>query len=122
MVASHTKGFAKLGVACQCIIVTLCFWAWLFLSQMSSAFLTLDLTRYAVYNAVLLLGIVFAYATATNAAWFTQLSFYVCHGNAVRQTVFAVGLLLLLLAGEDDFVQNVRRLQIKGIILIIVGL
>ena len=102
MIASHTKGFAKLGIACQCIIVALCFWTWLAISQAGSGLLSLDLPRYAVYNTVLLLGIVFAYATATNAAWFTQLSFYVCHGNAVRQTAFAVGLLLLLLEGERD--------------------
>ena len=110
MLTSRIKGIAKLGVVCQCVIVTLGFWLWLPASQASWDLWHMHLSRYAVYNVVLVIGVAFAYATASGNPWFTQLAFFVCHRNALRQTAFSVGLLLLLLAGERDLTISRRFL------------
>jgi exopolysaccharide biosynthesis polyprenyl glycosylphosphotransferase len=102
MISSRTRGLAKFCVACQSLIVTLAFWLWLPLSQRTWHIWRLDLSQYAFYNAVLLIGIVVAYITAANNAWFSQRSFFDCQRAATRQTVFAAGLTILLLIGERD--------------------
>ncbi|MBC8096522.1 MAG: exopolysaccharide biosynthesis polyprenyl glycosylphosphotransferase [Akkermansiaceae bacterium] len=102
MLATRSKGIAKVGIACQGLVVSLGFWLWLPISQGHWDIWTLNLPRYGLYNAVLLIGIAFAYVTAANNRWFSQLAFSVCHRHAFRQTSFATGLLLLLLAGERD--------------------
>jgi exopolysaccharide biosynthesis polyprenyl glycosylphosphotransferase len=102
MTASRTRGIAKLGIACQCVLVAAGFWLWLQVSHVNLGIWNLDLSRYAFYNLVLLVGIVFAYSTTTNTAWFTQFAFFVCHRHAFRQTAFGAGFLFLLLVGERD--------------------
>jgi exopolysaccharide biosynthesis polyprenyl glycosylphosphotransferase len=108
MISYRIRGTAKLGIACQCVAVSLGFWLWLPLSQAKLALWRLDLQRYVVYNGVLLVGIALAYATATERSWFSQLAFFPAHRQALRQTGFAAGLLLLLLAGGRD--QTISRL------------
>src|SRR5580658_8321558 len=108
MIASRSKGIAKLGIACQCVVVSLGFWLWLPLSQGDWKFWNLNVHRYLVYNAVVLIGIVLAYATASGRSWFTQLAFFPAHRQALRQAGFAAGMLLFLLAGEQD--QTISRL------------
>jgi len=102
MISSRTKGLAKICVVCQCLAVTLAFWLWLPLSQRTWEVWSLDLSQYAFYNAVLVIGIAVAYITAANNAWFNQRSFFHCQRPATRQTVFAAGLMILLLIGEKD--------------------
>ena len=101
MIATQAKGIAKLCLSCQCLFAVIAFWLWLQICRASTGSWHLDLTRYTLYNAVLVLGIIFAYATSTNPGWFTQNAFFVCHRNAFRQTAFATGLLLLMLMGEN---------------------
>src|SRR6267154_611765 len=120
MIASRTKGIAKLGIACQCMIVVLVFWVWLLLAHANSGFWNLDVPRYAVYNAVLLIGVVLAYTTASSNAWFTHFSFFVCHRHAFRQTAFSTGLLLLLLVGERD--QTISRVFLFTLVPILYGI
>ncbi len=108
MITSRSKGIAKLGVACQCLAVTIAFWLWLPISEGIAGYAHLNTARYTVYNFVLLLGIIFGYAASAKGSWFTQLSFAVCHRNGLRQTALAAGMLLLLLTGERD--QNISRI------------
>lgn len=119
MIASRANGIAKLGIACQCLAAVLVFWLWLPLTQGRGEFLKLDLTQYTSYVTVLVTGIVFAYATATRKNWFAQLSFYICHRLAARQTFFAAGLLLLLLAGRQD--HTISRLFLFTFVPILYG-
>jgi putative colanic acid biosynthesis UDP-glucose lipid carrier transferase len=107
MIASRTKSLAKLGIALQCLLVSLAFWSWLLISHGNATFWKLDVARYLVYNTILLTGLVLAYATASNKMWFTQLSSAVCHRHAFRQAAFSTGLLLLVLVGERD--QTISR-------------
>jgi exopolysaccharide biosynthesis polyprenyl glycosylphosphotransferase len=107
MIASRTKGIARLSVACQCIIVVLCFWFWLPVSQENWEFWNLNISRYAFYSAVLIVGLVSAYSTDTSTSWFTEFSFIACQRHAFRQTAFSAGLLLLLLVGNRD--QTISR-------------
>jgi exopolysaccharide biosynthesis polyprenyl glycosylphosphotransferase len=102
MIDYRTRGTAKLGIACECLLVSLAFWLWLAASQRRWELSGLDLQRYVVYNVVLIAGIVLAYATAVSKGWFTQLAFSAAHHKAIRQAAFAVGLLLLLLIGKQD--------------------
>jgi exopolysaccharide biosynthesis polyprenyl glycosylphosphotransferase len=102
MTASRENGIAKLGIICQCILAALFFWLWLLVTQERSGFWTLNLSQYTSYVLVIILGLVFAYVTATRRSWFAQLSFYMCHQLALRQTLFAAGLLLLVLVGKQD--------------------
>jgi putative colanic acid biosynthesis UDP-glucose lipid carrier transferase len=120
MIASRTKGIAKAGIACQCLIVAGVFWVWLLLAHAHAGFWNLDVSRYAVYNAVLLIGIVLAYATASSNTWFTQFSFFVCHRHAFRQTAFSAGLLLLLLVGESD--HTISRVFLFTLVPILYGI
>src|SRR5689334_3020585 len=119
MIASRTKGIAKAGIACQCLIVAGVFWVWLLLAHAHAGFWNLDVSRYAVYNAVLLIGMVLAYATASSNTWFTQFSFFVCHRHAFRQTAFSAGLLLLLLVGERD--HTISRVFLFTLVPILYG-
>jgi len=120
MISSRTKGIAKLGIVCQCAAVSLGFWLWLALSQGRWEFWSLNFHRYLVYNAIILVGIAFAYATTTSDTWFTQRVFFVCHRNAFRQTAFAAGLLLLLLIGERD--QTISRIFLFTFLPILYGI
>jgi len=120
MIASRTKGIAKLGIACQCILVALVFWLWLPLTQRHGQMLALSLSHYTVYVAVLLIGIVFSYVTATGRTWFAQHSFYICHRLALRQTGFAAGFLLLLLVAERD--QTISRIFLFTFVPVLYGL
>jgi exopolysaccharide biosynthesis polyprenyl glycosylphosphotransferase len=117
MTSTRTKGIAKLGIASQCVLVILGFWMWLQLSQSSAGLWSLDLARYILYNTIFLLGVVFAYATSTDPAWFAQLAFFVCHRHAFRQTAFSVGLLMLLLVGERD--EIISRVFLFGFVPIL---
>jgi putative colanic acid biosynthesis UDP-glucose lipid carrier transferase len=120
VIASRTKGIAKLGIACQCLAVSLGFWLWLPVSQGHLKFWELNVERYMVYNAIILIGIAFAYATATDDDWFMQRFFFVCHRHAVRQTGFSAGLLLLLLAGERD--QTISRVFLFTFMPVLYGI
>src|SRR5580700_8048827 len=107
MIASRSKGIAKLGIACQCVAVSLGFWLWLPVSQGHWKLWNLNLQRYWFYNCVVLIGISLAFATAKDRRWFSQLAFFPAHRQALRQTGFAAGLLFLLLTGERD--QTISR-------------
>lgn len=120
MIASRTNGIAKLGVACQSAAAALFFWLWLPLTQRNWQFWTLDLSRYFCYIAVIVIGIIFAYATTTRKIWFAQLSYEICHRLALRQTTFAAGLLLLLLVGAQD--QTISRLFLFTFVPILYGI
>jgi putative colanic acid biosynthesis UDP-glucose lipid carrier transferase len=120
MIASRSKGIAKLGIACQCIVVSLGFWLWLPVSQGTWKFWNLNVQRYLIYNAVVLSGIALAYATASGRSWFSQLAFFPAHRQALRQTGFAAGLLLFLLAGEQD--QTISRLFLFTFLPILYGI
>jgi len=120
MIAFRAKGIAKLGVACQCLVVTVGFWFWLTAVQGGLQLSKPQVQRYLVYNAVLLIGITFAFATAAGAKWFTQFAFPVCQRNAFRQTIFSTGLLFLLLVGERD--QTVSRLFLFTFLPILYGI
>jgi len=120
MIASRTKGTAKLGIVCQCIVVAMVFWVWLPLTQWHGGIWALDLSQYVSYVAVLMLGIIFSYATATRTAWFAQHSFTICHRLAMRQTFFAAGLLLFYLVGEKD--QTMSRLFLFTFVPVLYGL
>lgn len=98
----RTRGLAKVCVAAQAVIVTLAYWAWLPASQGGSGYSGLSLSRYVLYNAVLIAGLVFAYVTVRNGNWFAQRALSVCHRNALRQTFFSISFLLVLLAVEKD--------------------
>jgi exopolysaccharide biosynthesis polyprenyl glycosylphosphotransferase len=100
MTTSRAKGIAKLGIGCQCIFVTISFWLWLFAVRGHGNILNLNVDRYALYNGVLLIGIVLGYATKVDNSWFTQLAFFSAQQHAMRQTAISTGLLLLLLTGE----------------------
>src|SRR5260221_13883285 len=102
MISSRTRGLAKICVVCQAILVTLAFWLWLPLSQRHWEIWNLNLPRYAFYNAVLLVGLAFGYATSTDKTWFAQLAFFNCQRHAFRQTAFSAGLLLLSVTGERN--------------------
>jgi len=120
MIASRTKGIAKIGVVLQGILVTLAYWSWLPASQGYWEIWKLNLGRYALYNTVLLIGIASAYATTSSSAWFTQRAFFVCHRHALRQTSFAAGLLLMLLVGERD--KTISRLFLFTFLPILYGI
>ena len=107
MISFRTKGLAKICVACQGFVLSAAFWLWLPLSQRSWDIGRLNLTQYAFYDAVLVIGIVAAYVTATNNVWFSQRSFFDCQRAATRQLVFAAGLIVILLIGERD--QTISR-------------
>jgi putative colanic acid biosynthesis UDP-glucose lipid carrier transferase len=102
MITSRSRGIAKLGTACQCAVVSLGFWLWLPVSQGSWRIWDLNVQRYMIYNAVVLIGIILAYATAAGRSWFSQLAFFPAHRQALRQTGFAAGLLFFVLTGERD--------------------
>ncbi len=106
--SSRTKGLAKICVAGQVVAVTVGFWLWLPLSQRTWNLSGLGLSKYMIFNAVLVIGIVAAFITATNNVWFSQRSLSACQRAASRQTVFAVGLMILLLVGERD--QTISRM------------
>jgi exopolysaccharide biosynthesis polyprenyl glycosylphosphotransferase len=108
MISFRTKGLAKICIACQGFAVSVAFWLWLPLSQRSWNLSALNLSQYAFYNAVLVLGIAAAYVTATNNVWFSQRSFFDCQRAASRQLVFAAGLIIILLIGERD--QTISRI------------
>jgi exopolysaccharide biosynthesis polyprenyl glycosylphosphotransferase len=120
MIATRSQGIAKLGIACQCVVVSLGFWLWLPLSQGHWKYWSLNLQRYELYNAVVLIGISLAYATAKDRSWFSQLAFFPAHHQALRQTSFAAGLLLLLLAGERD--QTISRLFLFTFLPVLYGI
>jgi exopolysaccharide biosynthesis polyprenyl glycosylphosphotransferase len=120
MIASRSKGIAKLGIACQCVVVSLGFWLWLPISQGHWKLWNLNLQRYTFYNVVVLIGISLAYATAKDRSWFSQLAFFPAHRQALRQTGFAAGLLLLLLTGERD--QTISRFFLFTYLLILYGI
>jgi exopolysaccharide biosynthesis polyprenyl glycosylphosphotransferase len=120
MIASRTKGIAKLGIACQCALVALFFWLWLPLTQRHGELFALSLSHYFTYAAVLLIGIVFSYVTATGRTWFAQHSFYICHRLALRQTGFAAGFLLLLLVAQKD--QTMSRVFLFTFVPVLYGL
>ncbi len=120
MIASRSKGISKLGIACQCVVVTIGFWLWLPISQGALEIWRLNIPRYVVYNAILLLGIIFAYAITPKGTWFTQFAFFACHRHALRQTVFATGMLLLLLTGERD--QTISRVFLFSFLPILYGI
>ena len=107
MIASRTQGVAKLGIASQCVLVALAFWVWLPFSQRHWEFWDLNLSQYVAYVMVLIIGIVFAQATATRRTWFAQHSFSICHRLAMRQTIFATGFLLFWVVGGKD--QTISR-------------
>jgi exopolysaccharide biosynthesis polyprenyl glycosylphosphotransferase len=107
MISFRTKGLAKICIACQGFLLSIVFWLWLPLSQRNWNISRLNLTQYAFYDAVLIIGIVAAYVTATNNVWFSQRSFFDCQRAATRQLVFAAGLIVILLIGERD--QTISR-------------
>jgi exopolysaccharide biosynthesis polyprenyl glycosylphosphotransferase len=107
MISFRTKGLAKICIVCQGFALSVAFWLWLPLSQRSWDISHLNLTQYAFYDAVLVIGIVAAYVTATNNVWFSQRSFFDCQRAATRQLVFAAGLIVILLIGERD--QTISR-------------
>lgn len=102
MIASRSKGIGKLGIASQWIVVAMAYWLWLISTHGYLRFWELPIAKYGLYCGVLVLGITLSYATASNSAWFVERSFSSCHRFAFRQTAFAAGLLLLLLAAEQD--------------------
>jgi putative colanic acid biosynthesis UDP-glucose lipid carrier transferase len=108
MISSRAKGLGKICIACQGLAITLAFWLWLPLTQHHWIIGNLNLSQYAFYNAVLVIGIVVAYVTAANNAWFNQSAFFDCRRSAFRQTAFAAGLMVLLLAGEKN--ETISRL------------
>jgi len=120
MIGHRIYGTVRLGIACQCVIVSLAFCLWLPLTQWHWNFWKLDLSQYGICLGILVIGIVFAYATASNKNWFAQLSFYTCHGLALRQTFFAGGLLLLLLVWERD--RTVSRLFLITFVPLLYGI
>jgi len=120
MIGHRIHGIVRLGIACQCVIVCLAFCLWLPVTQMHWNIWRLDLSQYGICLTSVILGIVFAYATASNKNWFAQLSFYTCHGLALRQTCFAAGLLLLLLVVEQD--RTVSRLFLITFVPLLYGL
>lgn len=120
MITARSKGIAKLGIACQCLAISLCFWLWLPLSQGRWALRRLNIQQYVCYNVVLLIGLVLAYVTSRDRAWFTQRAFNVCHRQAIRQTAFSAGLLFFLLAGERD--QVISRTFLFTFLPILYGL
>lgn len=120
MIASRTKGIAKLGIGCQCLLTALVFWLWLPLTQRHWEFWELNLSQYVSYVVVLILGIIFAYATAARRTWFAQISFYFCHRLAIRQTFFATGFLLFWLVGKKD--QAISRQFLFTFVPILYGL
>jgi len=105
--SSRTKGLAKICVAGQVVAVTVAFWLWLSVCQRTANLPGLVLSKYMIFNAVLVIGIVTAFVTATNNVWFSQRSFSDCQRAASRQTLFAVFLMILLLVGERD--QTISR-------------
>lgn len=107
MISFRTKGLAKVCIACQGLLLSVAFWLWLPISQLSRNILRLNLTQYAFYDAVLVIGVVAAYVTATNNVWFCQRSFFDCQRAATRQLIFAAGLIVILLIGERD--QTISR-------------
>jgi hypothetical protein len=119
LIVSRLKGIAKLGIASQCVVATMVFWLWLPVSQGRWEIGNLDLRRYLTYNAVILIGIISAYATTMDDGWFSQLAFSSAHRHAVRQTAFSAGLLLLLLAGEQD--QTISRTFLFTVLPILYG-
>jgi putative colanic acid biosynthesis UDP-glucose lipid carrier transferase len=119
VIVSRIKGIAKLGVASQCLVATLVFWLWLPVSQGHWEITDLDLHRYGFYNAILVIGIIFAYATAADNRWFTQLAFSASHRHALRQTIFAGGLLLVLVNGERD--QTISRVFLFTLLPVLYG-
>jgi exopolysaccharide biosynthesis polyprenyl glycosylphosphotransferase len=84
------------------VIVAVVFWLWLPLTQWRWNLWPLDLSQYTTCAGVLVIGLVLAYATDSKKNWFAQRSFFTCHTLALRQTIFAAGLLSLLLVGEQD--------------------
>ena len=119
MISSRTKGLAKICVAAQGLAVTIAFWLWLPLSQRSWNLSRLDLWQYLIYNAVLVIGIMAAFITATNNVWFSQRSFFNCQRAATRQTAFAVFLIILLLVGERD--QTISRVFLFTLLPVLYG-
>jgi putative colanic acid biosynthesis UDP-glucose lipid carrier transferase len=119
VIVPRSRGIAKLGIAGQCIVATLVFWLWLPVSQGRWELGDLNLHNYFAYNTVLLIGIVSAYATRMDDNWFSQMAYAGAHRHAIRQTLFAGGLLLILLVAQQD--QTISRRFLFTLLPILYG-
>jgi exopolysaccharide biosynthesis polyprenyl glycosylphosphotransferase len=104
MVSYRTRGVYTLTLLCQAVAVTLVFWMWLPFSQGKISFAGVYPERYAIYNAMIALGLI----VGSKGGNLLKNDFWNSNRLAARQTLVAFGFLgVFVIASKDKAISRV---------------
>lgn len=104
MVSYRTRGVYTLTLLCQVAAVSVVFWLWLPLSHGKPTFAGLYPERYAIYNAMICLGLI----VGSKGSNLLKHDFWNSNRLAARQTLVAFGFLgVFLIASKDKAISRV---------------
>jgi putative colanic acid biosynthesis UDP-glucose lipid carrier transferase len=114
MVSYRTRGVFSLSLSIEVIAVTLAFWLWLPISHGQLTYsLALHAQSYAVYNAMLVLGIL----AGSKASNILKDDFWHSSRNALRQCFYGFAFLFIFVIGSKD--QTISRVFIFSLMPVV---
>lgn len=104
MVSYRTRGIYTLTLLCQVAAVSVVFWLWLPFSQGKVSFAGTYPERYAIYNAMISLGLI----VGSKGSNLLKSDFWNANRLAARQTLVAFGFLaVFVIASKDKMISRV---------------